>query len=161
MGKRVGHTEHRRLGEGNPSQNCKWTSQASGSGGMCPATRSGKACESGRGRKTQQERGEDPPPMWAVNKHGGWQEQQHHPVIRSRKTCKSGGGRKTPQERGEDPLPMWAVNKMQAWESRCSVTSPIVLGKGKACSRGLHTGELWVIKTCGARWVLSSPLRSA
>jgi hypothetical protein len=34
-----------------------------GSGGACPATRSGKACESGGGRKTPQERGEDPLPM--------------------------------------------------------------------------------------------------
>jgi hypothetical protein len=30
--------------------------------GACPATRSGKACESGRGRKTPQERREDPIP---------------------------------------------------------------------------------------------------
>jgi hypothetical protein len=28
---------------------------------------------------------------------------------------------------------------MQAWESRCSVTSPSVLGKVKACSSGLRT----------------------
>jgi hypothetical protein len=27
---------------------------------------------------------------------------------------------------------------MQAWESVCSVTSPSVLGKGKACSSGIH-----------------------
>jgi hypothetical protein len=77
-----------------------------GSGGTCPATRNEKACESGRGRKTPQERGEDPPPMSAVNKHCCWQEQQHHPAIRSRKACKRGGGRKTPHESGEDPLPM-------------------------------------------------------
>jgi hypothetical protein len=55
--------------------------------------------------KTPQERREDPLPMLAVNKHGGWQEQQHHPVIRSRKACKCGGGRKTAEERGEDPPP--------------------------------------------------------
>jgi hypothetical protein len=40
-----------------------------------------------------------------INKHGGWQEQQHCPVIRSRKACESGDGRKTAQERGEDPPP--------------------------------------------------------
>jgi hypothetical protein len=33
-----------------------------GSGGVHPATRSGKACESGRGRKTPQEREKDPLP---------------------------------------------------------------------------------------------------
>jgi hypothetical protein len=31
--------------------------------GACPATRSGDACESGGGRKTPQERREDPLPM--------------------------------------------------------------------------------------------------
>jgi hypothetical protein len=36
-----------------------------------------------------------------------------------------------------------------------------VLEKGKACSRGSCTGELWVNKACGARWALSSPWRSA
>jgi hypothetical protein len=50
---------------------------------------------------------------------------------------------------------------MLAWESGCTVTSPSVLRKGKACSSGSCTGELWVNKACGARWVLSSPLRSA
>jgi hypothetical protein len=42
---------------------------------------------------------------------------------------------------------------MQAWECGCSATFPSVLGKGKACSRGSHTGELWVNKACRARWV--------
>jgi hypothetical protein len=50
---------------------------------------------------------------------------------------------------------------MLAWESWCSVTSLSVLGKGKACSSSSCTGELWINKACGARWVLSSPLRSA
>jgi hypothetical protein len=36
---------------------------SSGSGGVCQTTRSGKACESGGGRKTPQEKGEDPLPM--------------------------------------------------------------------------------------------------
>jgi hypothetical protein len=44
-------------------------------------------------------------------------------------------------ERGEDPLPMWTVNKHATWESRCSVTSPSVLGKGKAFSSGSHMQE--------------------
>jgi hypothetical protein len=37
---------------------------------------------------------------------------------------------------------------MQVWESGCSVTSPSVLGKGKACSSSLCTGDLWVNKAC-------------
>jgi hypothetical protein len=45
------------------------------SSGTCPATRSGKACKSGGGRKTPQERGEDPLPMWTVNKHAGLRKQ--------------------------------------------------------------------------------------
>jgi hypothetical protein len=36
---------------------------SSESGGVRPATRSRKACKSGGGRKTPQERGEDPLPM--------------------------------------------------------------------------------------------------
>jgi hypothetical protein len=44
--------------------------------------------------------------MCTVNKHGGWQEQRHCPVIRSRKACKSEGAKKTAQEKGEDPLPI-------------------------------------------------------
>jgi hypothetical protein len=42
------------------------TSQLAGKGkssGTCPTTRSRKACKSGGGRKTPQERGEDPLPM--------------------------------------------------------------------------------------------------
>jgi hypothetical protein len=38
---------------------------------VCPTTRSRKACESGGGRKTPQERGEDRLPMGDVNKHTG------------------------------------------------------------------------------------------
>jgi hypothetical protein len=37
---------------------------------------------------------------------------------------------------------------MPAWESRCTVTSPSVLGKEKACSSSSCTGELWVNKGC-------------
>jgi hypothetical protein len=44
---------------------------------------------------------------------------------------------------------------MQVWESGCSVTSPSVLGKGKACSSSSRTGELWVNKACRARWGLT------
>jgi hypothetical protein len=54
-------------------------------------------------------------------------------ATRSGKACKSSSGRKTPQESGEDPPPMCTVNKHAA----CSVTSPSVLGKGKACSSGI------------------------
>jgi hypothetical protein len=52
---------------------CHGRRGSGGSGGVHPATttRSRKACESGRGRKTPQERGEDPLPMGAVNKHAG------------------------------------------------------------------------------------------
>jgi hypothetical protein len=74
------------------------------------------------------------------------------PATRSRKVCENGGGRKTPQERREDALPMWAVNKHTGQRKP-------VLGKGKACSSGSCTGELWVNKACGARWLLSSPQR--
>jgi hypothetical protein len=47
------------MGKGNPSQNCKQTSQAreGRSSSTCPASRSGKACKSGGGKKTPQERG--------------------------------------------------------------------------------------------------------
>jgi hypothetical protein len=51
------------------------TSQLAGegrSGGTRPATRSGKACKSGGGRETPQERGEDPLPTLTANKHTGW-----------------------------------------------------------------------------------------
>jgi hypothetical protein len=43
--------------------------------------------------------------MRTVNKHGGWQEQQHRPVSRSRKAGESGGVRRTAQERGKTHLP--------------------------------------------------------
>jgi hypothetical protein len=55
------------LGEGNPSQDAG----QGRSRGTHPATRSGKACKSGGGRKTPREMGEDPLPMWTVNKHTG------------------------------------------------------------------------------------------
>jgi hypothetical protein len=51
-------------------QACSWQEQQ-----HCPATRSRKACESGGGRKTPQERGEDPLPTGAVNKHAGLRKQ--------------------------------------------------------------------------------------
>jgi hypothetical protein len=50
---------------------------------------------------------------------------------------------------------------MLAWESGCSVTSPSVLGKGKACSSSSCTGELWVNKACGAKLTPESCLNKA
>jgi hypothetical protein len=96
---------------GTVNQQVGWAGQNLEGEGAHPETWSGKACESGGGRKTPHERQEDPLPKWTVNKHGGWQEQQHGPLIRSRKACECGGGRKTPQERGEDPPPTWTVNE--------------------------------------------------
>jgi hypothetical protein len=129
--------------------------------GPHPATRSRKACESGRGRKTPQERGEDPLSTWTVNKHCGWQEQQHCPVIRSGKACKSGSGRKTPQERREVLLPMGAVNKHAGLREQVQCQLSQCVWKGESLYQRLAHRGTPRIKACRARWVLSSPLRSA
>jgi hypothetical protein len=54
-------------GRGSPSQ-AGWRRQEQQ---HCSAIRRRKACKSDSGRKTPQERREDPLPMWTVNKHVG------------------------------------------------------------------------------------------
>jgi hypothetical protein len=58
------------------------------------------------------------------------------------KPVKVAVGGKLHRRGGKTHFPNEMKINTQARESGCSVTCPSVLGKGKACSSGSHTGEL-------------------
>jgi hypothetical protein len=73
-----------------------------------------------------------------VNKQVGWAGEA---PAGAGKLVKVAVGEKLHRRGGEDPLPMRTVNKHAGLRKQVQCHHPSVLGKGKACSRGSHTGE--------------------